>query len=121
MVIPYFPVRDEVLKTIIQLKLRKVQRRLEATHGIALHIDEAAIDAIADRCTEVESGARNIDNILTNTLLPEVATLLLQSLAEGAKPDVIRVSVGDGGGFDYSAELANGEVITGSKATSGVA
>ncbi|MGI9628440.1 MAG: type VI secretion system ATPase TssH, partial [Longimicrobiales bacterium] len=91
-VIPYFPVRDEVLKTIIQLKLKKVQRRLNATHGIALHIDDAAIDAIADRCTEVESGARNIDNILTNTMLPTISRILLEGLVADNAPQSITIT-----------------------------
>jgi type VI secretion system protein VasG len=56
---------------------------------------------VAERCTEVESGARNVDNILTNTLLPEVSRLLLGEMVEGRKPDIIRVGVGEGGAFDY--------------------
>jgi type VI secretion system protein VasG len=100
-VIPYFPVRDEVLKTIIGLKVGKVQRRLMATHGISLILDEGAVDAIAARCTEVESGARNIDNILTNTLLPAVSTLLLENLAQGDELESIQVVIGENGNFDY--------------------
>ncbi|MGH7504953.1 MAG: type VI secretion system ATPase TssH, partial [Longimicrobiales bacterium] len=69
-IIPYFPVRDEVLKQIVRLKLGKVQRRLWDTHRLELVAGEPVIDAIAARCTEVESGARSIDNILTNTVLP---------------------------------------------------
>ncbi|HSM04761.1 MAG TPA: type VI secretion system ATPase TssH, partial [Longimicrobiales bacterium] len=91
-VIPYFPVRDEVLQTIIGLKLGKIRRRLQATHGIALDLDDGAIQAIADRCTEVESGARNIDNILTNTMLPTISTLLLQELSEGVALSSIQVT-----------------------------
>ncbi|TVR59658.1 MAG: type VI secretion system ATPase TssH, partial [Gemmatimonadales bacterium] len=72
-IIPYFPVRDEALKTIIHLKLGKIQRRMHQVHRISLEVTEDLVDAIADRCTEVESGARNIDNILTNTLLPELS------------------------------------------------
>ena len=58
-------------------------------------LDEGAIDAIADRCTEVESGARNIDNILTNPLLPAVSTLLLQSLSEEEDLTAIQVTTGE--------------------------
>ncbi|MGH7577565.1 MAG: type VI secretion system ATPase TssH, partial [Longimicrobiales bacterium] len=103
-VIPYFPVRDEALRQIIVLKLRKIQRRLEETHRIRLVADDAVIDTVAARCTEVESGARNIDNILTNTLLPAVSRLLLESLVGGTKPSAIRVSVDDQGDFAYSVE-----------------
>jgi len=89
------------LKRIIRLKLGKVQRRLESTHRVKLQIDEPVLDAIAERCTEVESGARNIDNILTNTMLPAVSRLLLSALVEGAKPRVIGVSVAEHGEFAY--------------------
>jgi type VI secretion system protein VasG len=101
-IIPYFPVRDEALRRIIVLKLAKIQRRLEATHRMRLVTDDAVIDTIAARCTEVESGARNIDNILTNTLLPAVSRLLLESLVAGGKPQAIVVSVDDRGDFAYA-------------------
>ena len=103
-IIPFFPVRDEILKQIIRLKLGKVQRRLLDTHRIVLACDDAMIEEIAKRCTEVESGARNVDNILTNTLLPEVSTMLLGAMVEGNKPKTIRVGVGDGGKFTYQPE-----------------
>ena len=57
--------------------------------------------AVAERCTEVESGARNVDNILTNTLLPDLSRLLLSEIVEGRKPGRIKVTVGDDGGFAY--------------------
>ena len=100
-VIPYFPVRDEVLKTIIGLKLGKVRRRLAATHGVSLMLDDGAIDAIAARCTEVESGARNIDNILTNTMLPAISRILLETLAEERELADIHVSLDESGDFTY--------------------
>jgi len=100
-IIPFFPLRDEVLRRIIRLKLAKVQRRMAATHRISLDIAEPVIDAIADRCTEVESGARNIDNILTNTLLPDISRMLLQSMADEAHPSRVAVDLDDDGGFEY--------------------
>ncbi|MDH3224247.1 MAG: type VI secretion system ATPase TssH, partial [Gemmatimonadota bacterium] len=100
-VIPYFPVRDEALKTIIGLKLGKIQRRLRAAHGISLSLDDGAVDAIAERCTEVESGARNIDNILTNTMLPAISRILLESLAEEDELAEILVTLDGGGDFEY--------------------
>ncbi len=101
-IIPYFPIRDEALRQIIVLKLGKVQRRLEETHAIALTYDDAMIAEIAKRCVEVESGARNVDNILTNTLLPDLSQLLLSSMAEGKRPSKVGVGVGSGGHFDYA-------------------
>jgi type VI secretion system protein VasG len=101
-IIPYFPVRDEALKVIVRLKLGKIQRRIQETHHIALTHDEALIDEVAKRCTEVESGARNVDNILTNTLLPEVSRKILESLAERQKLAPIHVTIGEDGAFLYS-------------------
>jgi type VI secretion system protein VasG len=101
-IIPFFPLREEALRIIINLKMNKVRRRLQDTHGVGLHVDEAVLQAIADRCTEVESGARNIDNILTNTVMPDVSRLVLNWLMEESRPGAIQVSVGDGGHFEYT-------------------
>jgi type VI secretion system protein VasG len=101
-IIPYFPIRDEALKHIIVLKLGKIQRRLQETHRIALTYDDDLIDEVARRCTEVESGARNVDNILTNTLLPEVSRQILGRMAERQSLAPIHVSVGEGGSFVYT-------------------
>ena len=100
--IPYYPVRDEALKRIIVLKLEKIRRRLKENHKLDLLYDDALIESVASRCTEVESGARNIDNILTNTLLPDMSRELLSSMAEGRQLASIRVGIGEGGSFVYS-------------------
>lgn len=102
-IIPYYPVRDEVLKRIIHLKLNRIKRRLADTHGVLLDYDEALVDQIASRCTEVESGARNVDNILTHTLLPDVASILLGAMASSERPDRIAVGVEADGSFAYDA------------------
>jgi type VI secretion system protein VasG len=101
-IIPYYPVRDEALKKIVTLKLGKVVRRLRDTHKIEFGYDEILVDEVAKRCTEVESGARNIDNILTNSLLPEISRKLLEHIAEGRKPQRIQAGIGEDGGFTYS-------------------
>ncbi|HEU4628434.1 MAG TPA: type VI secretion system ATPase TssH [Gemmatimonadaceae bacterium] len=105
-IIPYFPVRDEALKQIVRLKVGKLQRRLQDTHRMALLHDETLIDAVAARCTEVESGARNVDNILTNSLMPEISRMILESVADGRKPAAVRVAIGDDGNFGYQMEYA---------------
>ena len=101
-IIPYFPVRDEALKTIIKLKLGKIQRRLLENHRVTLEYDPALIDEVAKRCTEVESGARNVDNILTNTLLPQISRRLLAGMAEGQRLSTIHVTVGADSSFVYA-------------------
>jgi type VI secretion system protein VasG len=100
-IIPYYPVRDEALKQIILLKLGKIQRRLEENHKIDFTYEPALVDEVARRCTEVESGARNVDNILTNSLLPDIARQLLGRMAEGEKISAIHVGVGADGTFAY--------------------
>ena len=103
-IIPYFPVRDENLKRIVRLKLGKIQRRIEHTHRVGFSFEEKLVDAVAARCTEVESGARNVDNILTHTLLPEVSVRILEQLATGGEIGSINVGVTDDGAFAYRVE-----------------
>ncbi len=106
LVIPYFPVRDEALKKIVRLKVGKIQRRLMESHKITMAVDEAVIEEVAKRCTEVESGARNVDNILTNTMLPEVSRQILSRMAEETLTEQVRVGVGEDGRFTYAWEGA---------------
>ena len=101
-IVPYFPIRDAALQQIISLKLAKIQRRIEENHKIKLTWDTPVLTEVANRCTEVESGARNVDNILTNTLLPDLSRQLLNGIAEGVKPSAIHVGIGENGKFIYS-------------------
>jgi len=101
-IIPYYPLTDEALKRIIVLKLEKIRRRIRENHKIEFRYDEALVEEVARRCTEVESGARNVDNILTNTLLPDVSRQLLARMAEGEKLSSIQAGVGPGGAFTYT-------------------
>jgi type VI secretion system protein VasG len=101
-IVPYYPIRDEALKQIIELKLGKIKRRLMENHRIELEYDAALLDEVARRCTEVESGARNVDNVLTNTMLPDISRLLLTSMAEGKRMTRLRVGVAQDGSFVYS-------------------
>jgi type VI secretion system protein VasG len=100
--VPYYPVRDEALKKIIVLKLGKIQRRIEENHHVKFTYDPALIDEVAKRCTEVESGARNVDNILTNSLLPDMSRQILGRMAEGEKLSSIHIGIGEDGSFTYS-------------------
>ncbi len=101
-IIPYYPIRDEAMKTIIKLKLGKIQRRLQESHRIALTYDDGLVDEVGRRCTEVESGARNVDNILTNTMLPEISKQILGAIAEGQRPNSVHVTIAEDGSFLYS-------------------
>jgi type VI secretion system protein VasG len=102
LIIPYFPIRDEALRKIVLLKLNKIKKRLKENHKIDLQVDDVLIGEVAKRCTEVESGARNVDNILSNTLLPEISRELLARIAEGKELNSVSVGIGADGRFAYS-------------------
>jgi type VI secretion system protein VasG len=101
-IVPYYPVRDEALKKIITLKLGKIQRRIQENHKVALTYDEAFVEQVASRCTEVESGARNVDNILTNSLLPDISRQLLGHMAAGEKVSAIHIGIAPDGTVTYT-------------------
>ncbi len=82
------------------------------THGIQFTYDPALVEEVAKRCTEVESGARNVDNILTNTLLPDISRQLLALMVEGQTPESIHVTLGSDGAFGYSySEAKQAELV----------
>src|SRR5664280_1531619 len=109
LIVPYYPIRDEALQKIIHLKLNRIKNRLYENHRVTLSYDDTLVKEVAHRCTEVESGARNVDNILTNTLLPEMSRQLLGRMAEGEKLERIAVSIAPDGGFVYDASAAQSE------------
>ncbi|HBC83584.1 MAG TPA: type VI secretion system ATPase TssH, partial [Escherichia sp.] len=77
LVVPYYPLSDDMLGQIVRLQLKRIQRRLEENHGIHSEFDDSVVEQIVQRCTEVESGGRMVDAILTNTLLPQMSQILL--------------------------------------------
>jgi type VI secretion system protein VasG len=95
-VIPYYPLSDIMLRSIIRLQLGRIQKRISENQQIAFSYDDAVVEIIASRCTELESGGRMVDAILTQTLLPEISRELLARLMEGASPEKIQVTVKDG-------------------------
>jgi len=100
-VVPYYPISDAVMHEIIKLQLGRVAARLSENHGAQFSYDSKVIDEIASRCKEVESGARNVDHILTRTLLPEMSGEFLSKMAQSASISRVNVTVGDGGKFKY--------------------
>jgi type VI secretion system protein VasG len=101
-VIPFYPLADDVLAEIIGLKLRKIQQRLGCHHKAELAFDNTLVEAVLARCTETDSGARNVDHILNASLLPELATAVLARMAEGAAPARIKVGANKLGQFKYT-------------------
>lgn len=94
-VIPYYPLSDNMLGRIIRLQMDRVVTRIDRNHGVALSYDEAVVKLIASRCTEPESGGRMIDAILTNTLLPEISREFLTRLSQSNPTTTVRVGVRD--------------------------
>lgn len=101
-VIPYRPVADEQLLRITGLKLRQLANRIQRNHNAQLHWEPAVADAIVTRCHEVDSGARNIDHIITQSLLPELASLVLHQLAAEQAFDTVKLRVDARSGFHFS-------------------
>ena len=98
--IPYYPLSDVMIEAIAGHKLRGIADRLLTGHDAELVIGDGLMDLIKARCTEIESGGRMIDAILTNTLLPELSRQILNRQLEGAELSRVTVSGGDGG-FEY--------------------
>jgi type VI secretion system protein VasG len=94
-VIPYYPLSDEVLGRIIRLQLDRVVARMRQNHSVDLRYDDDVMKLIASRCTEPESGGRMIDAILTNTLLPQISRELLQRICEGSSTAAVTVRIKD--------------------------
>ena len=103
-VVPYYPIGDEVMREIIKLQLDRIAKRMAVNHHAEFSYDQAVVAEIANRCKEVESGARNVDHILTKTLLPEMSGEFLQRMAEGKMVSHVHLTVGDGGRFVYKFE-----------------
>ncbi len=100
-VVPYFPLSDDVMRQIIRLQLNRIGARLAENHRAEFSYDDALVQAIAARCTEVESGARNVDHILTRTLLPEVSREFLTRMAEGRAIQKVHVTADSQNQFVY--------------------
>jgi type VI secretion system protein VasG len=100
-VIPYYPISDDILEQIIRLKLDRIQKRVKANHKADFVYDDALVETVLARCTEVDSGARNVDHILNGTLLPEIAEHVLLKMADEVQIRKIKVSAKDDGRFTY--------------------
>jgi type VI secretion system protein VasG len=98
--IPYYPLSDEVLGTIIRLQLGRVVKRIKANHGAELTFTDDVVKLIASRCTEPESGGRMIDAILTNTLLPALSLQFLTRITEGKATSSVAITA-NGTEFAY--------------------
>ncbi|MDC9592068.1 type VI secretion system ATPase TssH [Xenorhabdus sp. IM139775] len=95
-VIPYYPLSDKVMASIVYLQLDRIKKRLLENHDIVATFDDALIAFIVERCTEIESGGRMVDAILTNSLLPQISQLLLSANANDQQYRQLQVSLKQG-------------------------
>ena len=99
-VVPYYPLSDEMMGNIVRLQLGRIRTRVAQNHGIPFEYGDDVVKLVVLRCTEAESGGRVIDSILTNTVLPRVSMEYLSRLAQGQAMKAIRLSVKEGD-FEY--------------------
>ena len=100
-IIPYYPLSEEMLLSIVRLQLGRIQKRVQTNHGVPFTYDDAVVRLVVGRCNEVESGGRVIDAILTNTVLPKISREYLTRLSAGES--IRRVALGvEAGEFSYA-------------------
>ena len=102
-VVPYYPLPDTILGDIVRLQLGRIARRIAEQHKVPFTYDDAVVKLVVSRCTEVESGGRMIDAILTNTILPRISEEYLSRVVAGRPLGAITLGVRNG---DFSFELA---------------
>jgi type VI secretion system protein VasG len=95
-VVPYYPISKDVLRRIITLNLARVEKRVKENHKVPFTYDDAVPELIGQRCTELERGARMVDAMITNTMLPEIGKEFLSRLASGTAINRIHVTAKDG-------------------------
>jgi type VI secretion system protein VasG len=105
-IVPYAPVGPEVMRQIVSMKLEKLAGRLRATHGVETTLAPELLDALALRCTEAETGARNVEHILQGSLMPALSRELLQRMAGGTLPGHVHIALSEEGGWDIRFDEA---------------
>jgi ATP-dependent Clp protease ATP-binding subunit ClpA len=100
-IVPYVSLPDEMLRQIVRLQLDRIGQRVRQQHQVPFTYDDDVVSLVAARCTEVESGARMVDAILTHTVLPQISRELLTRLLENRAIRRIHLAVEDAG-LSYS-------------------
>jgi len=103
-VIPFLPLDTETMKGIVRLKLGRIGRRLKEIHNMGFEYSQDMVERIAERCTQVEAGARNIDYIIDKTILPKISAALLSQIAEEEMPGRLTITIDESGEFQYQFE-----------------
>ena len=100
-VVPYFPLTPDVLRNIAEMKLRRVGRRLAEAHGMGFEIRPAARNVLADRCRDPESGARNVDQMIDQNILPKISLAILEQMAEDRVATQLILDADESGEFIF--------------------
>ncbi len=103
-IVPFSPLPGPVLREITELKLGAVAARLRSSHGIEARFEPELLDELARRCTEGETGARNVDHVLRGSLMPRLARELLERLASGEPPKTLAVGLSPSGDWRIDLE-----------------
>jgi type VI secretion system protein VasG len=102
--VPYLPISPSALGDITRLKMNQLVDRLKKSQRIDASYTDAVVDLIASRCTEVDTGARNIDHILRASLLPMLSNVILEKMSEGPLPRKMAMGIDAEKNFTASFE-----------------
>jgi type VI secretion system protein VasG len=98
-IVPFAPLPRDVLREIVGLKLGSLGKRLRESHRMAAEFAPELVESLVERCTEAETGARNVDHVMRGSLMPALSRALLERFTAGEKPARVRISVGASGEF----------------------
>lgn len=107
-IIPFYLLDPEFMREIVTLRLEKLAARLHESNKMQLVYSAEVVERIAARCTEVETGARNIDHIMRGTILPQLSGEILTHMGGNAMPSTVRLGVTTDGNFSISFGFGKG-------------
>jgi type VI secretion system protein VasG len=110
-VVPYFPLADDVIRKIVELQLNRIRKRFFENYRAHLSWNETLVEQIASRCTEVESGARNIEYILSRGLLPRLSAHVLSVMADGRQVGDLKAVLDDSGQFEFVSATEQADIL----------
>ena len=96
-VLPFYSLRGDAMRGIVGLKLNKLKNMLRDNNKMALTWTEKVVDQITERCTEVETGARNIEYIINGNVLPQLSQTILEHMTEGGMPSKVELDIDEEG------------------------
>ncbi|MBK4119302.1 type VI secretion system ATPase TssH, partial [Pluralibacter gergoviae] len=100
----YRPLNESAMRAIVEMKLAQVSQRLRRHYGLSTHIDESLYDALTAACLLPDTGARNIDSLLSQQILPALSRQLLAHMAAGQRPKTLTLgwSEEEGIGLEFT-------------------